>query len=160
MRLKASIIRDNTLWKTHVTKKYVEEIAYQVMNYFPNFCNKKIEISVLLSSDAMLKELNSKRRQINEPTDVLSFPDIQLDWRNILKFNPTDKVIYLGDIAFSFDSISQFAIQNNVVFKDHFAHLLIHSILHLLGYEHDTEEGFEAMHNLEQKILANFNIFI
>ncbi len=109
-----------------------------------------IETSVLLANDKTLQELNNNFRGKNKPTNVLSFPsNIGLDAK---------KSIYLGDIAISYNTLYNESLEQGKSFKDHFTHMLIHSILHLLGYDHIKEKEAKAMEQLEIKILSLLKI--
>ena len=93
-------------------------------------------------------ELNSCFRKIKSATNVLSFPSNN-------KFNNT---LFLGDIIFSIETILKEAKRDNKTVENHLIHLFVHAVLHLLGYEHDTEEQAKKMENLEIKILSNLQI--
>ncbi|KAJ6645140.1 Endoribonuclease YbeY [Pseudolycoriella hygida] len=93
--------------------------------------------------------LNSQFCGKGKATNVLSFPDIELDFRHLLEFTPNLDYMYLGDIAFGYEIIQSEAISQNKSFRDHFMHLLVHSILHLLGFDHQDDEEAIIMENLE-----------
>ena len=65
---------------------------------------------------------------------------------------------FLGDVIFSSETIANEANQENKSIENHLIHLLIHSVLHLLGYDHETNDKALIMENLEIKILKNLNI--
>jgi probable rRNA maturation factor len=109
-----------------------------------------IEISVLLSNDVKLQELNKLYRGKNKPTNVLSFPT------NTPLTKGED--VYLGDIAISFNTLYNEAQEQNKTFQDHFAHMVVHSTLHLLGYDHEKKAEAAIMESLEKKILSSLNI--
>ena len=87
-------------------------------------------------------------RKKNSATNVLSFPSND-------KF---DNILFLGDIIFSIESIKREANRDNKSVENHLTHLFIHAVLHLLGYDHETEEQAEKMENLEIEILSNLQI--
>ena len=93
-------------------------------------------------------ELNKQFRKINLPTNVLSFPSA------IQKNNE----IFLGDIIFSAETIFREAKRDKKSFKSHLIHLFIHGVLHLIGYNHQTENNAKVMESLEIKILETLNI--
>ncbi|KAF0117855.1 MAG: hypothetical protein FD163_327 [Hyphomonadaceae bacterium] len=103
------------------------------------------KIIILLSDNAAIQKLNLEWRGQNKPTNVLSFPNIDLDFA-------------LGDIAMAFEYCEAEAIGQGKTFKNHFAHLLIHGVLHLLGYDHINETEAEEMESLEAEILRDFDI--
>ncbi len=112
------------------------------------YSNSKTLISISFSGDKKIMELNSFFRKKNSSTNVLSFPSNN-------KFNNT---LFLGDIIFSIETILKEAKSYNITVENHLIHLFVHAILHLLGYEHETEEQAKKMENLEIKILSNLQI--
>jgi probable rRNA maturation factor len=100
-----------------------------------------------------MKNLNKKFRKINKDTDVLSFPAKEKNFfKKDLKFN---KKIYLGDIAISYQYIEAIIKKQNTSFDDYFKKMLVHGVLHLIGYEHDSFKKYKKMNLLEQKIIRN-----
>ena len=119
---------------------------YQQIGFVYN--KSKTLISISFSGDKKIMELNSCFRKKNSSTNVLSFPSNN-------KFNNT---LFLGDIIFSIETILKEAKRDNKTVENHLIHLFVHAVLHLLGYEHDTEEQAKKMENLEIKILSNLQI--
>jgi probable rRNA maturation factor len=103
-------------------------------------------LTILLSSDARLKELNALFRGKNKPTNVLSFPAEANAGR------------YLGDVAIAYGVVGREARQAGKRFADHLAHLAVHGTLHLLGHDHMKPKEAERMEGLEREILAEFGI--
>ncbi|NSM56547.1 rRNA maturation RNase YbeY [Wolbachia endosymbiont of Atemnus politus] len=101
-------------------------------------------ISVVLANDNLLHQLNLKFRKMDKPTNVLSFQCEQLS-------NKCD----LGDIAISIDTIRKESDEYHIPIIAHIAHMLVHGLLHLLGYDHQKEDEEIIMKNLEGKILAS-----
>ena len=110
---------------------------------------EQLELSVMLSNDTKLRELNGYFRNIDKPTNVLSFP-----------YEDEEGVDtpYLGDIAISYETIYREAKEQEKEFQNHFAHMLLHGFLHLLGYDHIEDKDRNEMEALEVSILKNFNI--
>lgn len=105
--------------------------------------------------DLFIKKLNYEYRGINKSTNVLSFEgDIPT-----LENTSEGRQCLLGSIVISYDTLKRESIEQNKTIKDHFYHLIVHSILHLLGYDHEksTDERVE-MERIEVKILECFNI--
>ena len=97
------------------------------------------EISLLFCDNQIIKEINSKYRNKNYPTDVLAFE--------------SGSDLFLGDIAISFEKANEQSIEYEIPFEDELLRLLIHGILHLLGYDHEiSDKDDEIMRNLEEKI--------
>ncbi len=113
------------------------------------------ELAVLLTDDAGVQALNKTWRGIDAPTNVLSFPAV---WRN--EGTPeTDGVpLMLGDIAIAYQTTRKEAESESKPFQNHLTHLTVHGFLHLLGYDHTTDDEAEIMEGLESKILAQLGI--
>ena len=103
-------------------------------------------LTILLSDDKHLKELNALFRGKNKPTNVLSFPAEE---------NP-DR--YLGDVAIAYGVVAREAKEAGKRFADHLAHLAVHGVLHLLGHDHEKPKEAAKMEGLEREILAEFGI--
>ena len=116
---------------------------------------KKLNFSILLTNDAEIKEINFKYRKLSKPTNVLSFQSI-IDKNNY--FKNTEQEIHLGEIIISMERIFSESKINNVLFKDHFIHILLHAILHILGYDHEIDSERKKMEKIEISILENLGI--
>ncbi len=103
-------------------------------------------VSLLLTDDAELQQLNRDFRGRDKPTDVLSFPAL-----------PMDRPL-LGDIAVAHGTASRDAALHGKTLDDHLAHLLIHGYLHLLGHDHETPEEAATMETKEIRALAALGI--
>lgn len=111
-------------------------------------------IGLLLTSDAEIQKLNANFRHQDKATNVLSFPAEADEFDELFK----DESAYLGDIAMAFETLQHEAQEQKKTIKDHFIHLLIHSILHLLGYDHIEDEQALEMETVEIQLLATINI--
>ena len=113
------------------------------------------EISVLLTDDDAVQVLNRDWRGKNKPTNVLSFPANDEDLPpEILGGAP----VMLGDIAMAFETVVKEADELNKPLSDHFCHLVVHGMLHLLGYDHISDEEADEMEPLEIEILEGLGI--
>lgn len=92
------------------------------------------EVSILLTGDPDIRRLNQEFRNIDQPTDVLSFPQNAEEEPSI-----TGEII-LGDVAVSLDTARTQAKEHGLAFEEEIVLLLIHGILHLLGYDHEVSE--------------------
>jgi probable rRNA maturation factor len=110
----------------------------------------EVEISLLLTDDAGIRELNRNWRDKDKPTNVLSFPAPSVPGM------PGSRP--LGDIALAFETVKREAENEGKTFEDHVTHLLVHGLLHLLGYDHELEAEAEIMEGLEVKALASLGI--
>jgi probable rRNA maturation factor len=105
----------------------------------------KGDVTVLLSNDARLKSLNCDFRGKNKPTNVLSFPADGHDG-------------YRGDIAIAYGVAAREAKASGKTLTDHAAHLVVHGVLHLAGFDHETPRDAQVMEPLEVKILKKLGI--
>ena len=102
---------------------------------FQNVC----EVSVTFTDNEGIRELNKKFREIDKPTDVLSFP--LFDFEGECEEPPIDEIISnLGDIVISLEKAKEQADEFGHSFKREVAFLTVHSMLHLLGYDHERSE--------------------
>ena len=100
---------------------------------------KNSEVSITLVNDAEIKKINKKYRGINKPTNVLSFE--------------LDDDVLLGDIFISLDTVRREAKSENISVAEHTAHMIVHGVLHLLGYDHLNDKDAEKMEKKETAIL-------
>ena len=157
MKFNIEIAKESPEWNNYpaINENFLAEITKNILSEYSNFTKvKEFELSVLLTDDNQICKLNREFRNKNYATNVLSFPDLDIHWTQILDFSPKTDYLYLGDIAFSYHTIHEEADN----FKDHFVHLFIHSILHLIGYDHCNKKEADVMESLEVKFLTNFNI--
>ena len=112
------------------------------------------ELAVMLTDDAGIRTLNSNWRGIDKPTNVLSFPALQPTGAG----DPDDAPRMLGDIAIAYETTRKEADDEQKPFDHHLSHLAVHGFLHLMGYDHETDDDAEAMETLEQEILAQLGI--
>ncbi len=109
------------------------------------------ELSLLFADNDMVKKLNSQFREIDKPTNVLSFPGEDIR-------RGDDAGDMLGDIAFALETIEDEAKQDSLNFDHHLSHLMIHGFLHLFGYDHDNDIEADIMEAIETKALADMGI--
>lgn len=155
LMVKVNIVVEEKQWKKNnkkiefFLKKITKKIVYQL---FPN-SNSALEISILLTHTKGMRNLNYKFRKINKDTDVLSFPAQE---KKFFKNNKKIKEnIYLGDVALSFGHINH-EIKNSILdFNNYLKKMIIHAVLHLVGYEHDNDKNYKKMNALENKIIKN-----
>jgi probable rRNA maturation factor len=111
------------------------------------------ELAIMLTDDAGIRTLNSNWRGIDKPTNVLSFPALQPT-----ASAPPDAPRMLGDIAIAYQTTRKEADDEEKPFDHHLSHLAVHGFLHLIGYDHETDDDAEAMESLEREILAQLGI--
>jgi probable rRNA maturation factor len=113
---------------------------------------KTKEITILFADDATLKTLNKDWRGKNRPTNILSFPaspDLKL---------PRGQIKPLGDIALAFETVAKEAEASGKSIKDHTTHLIVHGVLHLLGYDHLDDADANRMEAKEIRILKKLGV--
>ncbi|MFV0464905.1 MAG: rRNA maturation RNase YbeY [Lachnospiraceae bacterium] len=124
------------------------------------------EISLTLTDNRKIQEINLMYRKIDAPTDVLSFPLIEYkasaDFSEIElsddNFNPDTGEAMLGDIVVSVDKVFSQAEEFGHSVEREFAFLILHSMLHLFGYDHMTKEDAAIMENKQETILESLNV--
>ncbi len=117
-----------------------------------------IEISVRLTSDEEVHALNRQYRQKDKPTNVLSFPMVQPDLIETVTQNSDDGEVLLGDIVLAHGVCVAEASERGISPEIHATHLLVHGVLHLLGYDHMNDDEAEAMEAIERDALASLGI--
>ena len=109
-------------------------------------------MAVLLTDDDEIAAINAQWRGKNKPTNVLSFPtpdDLPV---------PDGELRPLGDLVLAHGVITGEAADQGKALRDHTAHLIVHGTLHLLGYEHESDDEAEEMEALETRILMGLGI--
>lgn len=119
---------------------------------------KELEVTVVLTNNSEIAQLNKQYRGKPYPTNVLSFPSYNLIPNDYLEIENYDGYIHLGDIVIAEEIIIAEAEKGGVSFNDHLAHLVVHSVLHLLGYDHEEDEDSELMEAKEVLILESLGI--
>lgn len=130
--------------------------------------NVDTEVSVIFIDNDTIREINRDNRQIDKVTDVLSFPMLDYPSKTVYKevyksykFNPSDLddgKLVLGDIVLSLERAKQQSEEFGHSFLREVCYLTIHSVLHLLGYDHMEEDDKPKMRKREEEILEKFNI--
>ena len=142
--INAEIVIDNVSWEKKL--KNIHLFINKILKSFPKkyqFNGKKVILTVLLSNNKKIKQLNKKFRKKDKPTDILSFPF----GKKISKSK-----VYLGDIIISYDFINKPKSLNISQFKDKLAKIFIHGFLHLVGFDHIKASEFKKMNKEELKI--------
>jgi probable rRNA maturation factor len=109
------------------------------------------ELSLVFSDDAHVRTLNAGWRGKDQPTNVLSFP--------AFPSNPGAALPpMLGDVVLAAETVAAEALAEGKPLVHHISHLIVHGILHLIGYDHETDAEAEEMEELERRILAGLDI--
>lgn len=110
-----------------------------------------VEVCFRVVNKTEIQALNNTYRKKDKPTNVLSFPsDIPDDI--------PQEISYLGDIVLCADIINEEALEQNKLMNEHWAHIVLHGLLHLLGYDHIHDEEAVTMETLEIQLLAKLGI--
>ncbi len=108
-------------------------------------------VAILLTDDTAVRDLNARFRGVDAPTNVLAFPA-----------GPNPEAgpgyMYLGDIALAFGVCEREAVAQGKPLADHLRHLVIHGVLHLLGYDHQDDAQALAMESRERELLAGLGV--
>lgn len=118
--------------------------------------DKSYYVNVCLGNDAEVQRLNREFRGMDRPTNVLSFASIDDDefWDMLDKSADME----LGDIILAFETLQREAAEKHITVYAHYCHLLVHGFLHILGFDHQTDEEADEMESLETEILEQFSI--
>jgi len=128
-------------------------------------CPYEAEVSVVITDDDVIRETNREFRDLDKSTDVLSFPmctyQVPGDFDELEEqdvFHPESGELLLGDIMISYDHVQKQAVEYGHSEVREFAFLTVHSMLHLFGYDHETEEERAVMEEKQREILEELGI--
>jgi probable rRNA maturation factor len=161
MKIIVGIAKESVAWKQmqFVNVSLIRSVIKNVIKLLPHFVGtSSVEVAILLTSDDHMKRLNNEFLKKDYPTNVLSFPEVYVDPKRAIDFYPMQEYIYLGDIAFGYEIIAKEALESSKTFEQHFVHLLVHGVLHLLGFDHQEDGDMLAMQALEVSILEKLGI--
>lgn len=150
---------EDSRWETVLDEpiaSFIETYIGAALNHpdvAPNL-PRNVEVSVVLSNDGEIQELNHEYRGKDKPTNVLSFPQEA----DVFSLKHLDTCVLLGDIVLSIETIQREIVQQQKLMHHHLAHLIVHSTLHLIGYDHETDSDAEKMEALEIDILGQYTI--
>lgn len=160
---------DNEQEKIKVDKNFEEKLSGVIDFALKEECvEEKYQISLLFVDNKEIRQINKDTRDIDRETDVLSFPMLEYSSNKVYKeeykdydFNDSyydgDELV-LGDIVLSLEKTKEQSIEYNHSFEREAAYLVVHSVLHLLGYDHMEEEEKKIMRKREEEILGKLNI--
>lgn len=146
-----------------------QEVAEAVISETLDYedCPYEVQVNIILTTDEEIHKINLEQRNVDAPTDVLSFPMIEyaypadftvLESDSMDNFDPDTGELILGDIVISVDKVIEQAEKYNHGVKREYAFLIAHSMLHLFGYDHMDELERETMENRQEEILQRLNI--
>ena len=149
-KIKISYFAQSKKWPRRLPK--IKKISSKTVNKMNKYFSKNniFYLNIILSNEQKLISLNKEYKNVSKDTDVLTF---------VSNFSNKElgKILYC-DIFFSIETIEKYVIENKINIYDHFNHLLIHSILHINGYDHKSMKQFDMMKKEEIKILDKMSI--
>lgn len=142
----------------------IEQLLLTLMNEVleREECPYEAQVNLLLTDNEGIRQYNNEYRQIDSPTDVLSFPMLEFEREGDFSaaeeaeadcFEPESGELLLGDIVISVEKVKEQAIQFGHSEKREFAFLVTHSLLHLCGYDHMEPDEAEVMEKKQNEIL-------
>jgi len=143
--------------KSDDISKDIEIICNKVINDHLDIINAEtIELCVAIIDDNIITQLNKDFRGVDKATNVLSFPNSDIRINNYIP--KADDYVMLGDVVISHQTLEKEAIEQQKNVINHMRHLLIHGILHLMGYDHENDQDAQIMEQKEEEILSSFGI--
>lgn len=109
-------------------------------------------VDVTLTDDREQQDLNRAYRAVDKPTNILAFP------QGAPEVADGQLTVLLGDVVLAFETVRREAAEQQKPFADHLCHLVVHGVLHLLGFDHDAAGEAAAMEAREVKILAGLGV--
>lgn len=159
----AELITENEQNKVEFTSELsdtVKAVCERVLE--SEECDFEAQISITLTDNDNIREINNMHRGIDRPTDVLSFPMLEFDENGDIidnEFEYDGDIIMLGDIVISLERAKEQAEEFGHSLKREVAFLTAHSMLHLLGYDHvDDPEGEKIMFEKQEAVLLSLGI--
>lgn len=132
----------------------IEKVVFKCFEE-ENLLDSKLYLSVILTDPEHIKEINKEYRNIDKPTDVLSFPMFE---KNELENVSFENEEVLGDIIISIEKVKEQAIEFGHGFERELAYMVVHGFYHLMGYDHIDENDKVLMREKEEYILNNLKI--
>ncbi len=134
----------------------LEQAAQVTLQNLPKAMRFPVTFSLLLTSDAKIRQLNHDFRGMKRPTNVLSFP--QYEPSKLTKLGKGKGPAHMGDVAIAYQYIVAEAKKDHKILINHTIHLMIHGLLHLFGYDHGLNVEAVRMERLEQKIMKDLGL--
>jgi len=153
------VVIEDARWKTLDLTRIANHAFFETL-FLLDLHHKSFACCVLACDNKHIKQLNNKFRGKNCPTNVLSFPASLENYEVKSTLTPTEanNPHELGDIAIAFEICKKEATISKVKFEHHVFHLITHSVLHLLGFDHEEEENAAKMEKIEVQVLAKLGI--
>jgi probable rRNA maturation factor len=147
--LAVEVVRHGGAWEdAAIADAAVVLAAHAAFGEAPPRAAASAEVTILLTDDAEMRALNSTWRGKDAPTNVLSFPAGEVPGEDAS----------LGDIVIAYETTAREADDSGLALEDHVSHLVVHGVLHLLGFDHMDDGEAEQMEDLERRALASIGI--
>ena len=144
-------------FKGNIDVEWLQNVATQVL--IAQYTETTVEMGILITSQDKVRQLNRAYRNLDEPTDVLAFymlPELPVGGTAPESFaTPPDGVLHIGEVVISYPQAVAQALEGRHSVEREIAILIIHGVLHLLGYEHDEPERERQMRAREAEILSS-----
>ena len=154
------IIIDHQAWENEGLDPVAIQIFNNVMGYF-GYDPERFEVSLLACDDSRISSLNQMFRSKMTATNVLSWPSVErapASAGDVPRALEPQRDGFLGDIALAYETCRAEAQSSAKPFSDHINHLLIHGLLHLMGFEHEDDADATVMERIETEILGKMGI--
>ncbi|MDE7426085.1 MAG: rRNA maturation RNase YbeY [Lachnospiraceae bacterium] len=143
----------------------IKKVILAVLDY--EGCPYEAEVNIVLTDNEEIHKINREYRQIDSPTDVLSFPMIEYETpgdfskieEDMSVFHPETGELLLGDIMISVDKIIEQATEYGHSLERELGFLVAHSMLHLCGYDHIKENEREVMESKQKEIMKQISLY-
>jgi probable rRNA maturation factor len=144
--LEIDIIYEDERWTAQEfdLEAVTQHAIYTAFDYLDDQISAQTAISIVLADNDTVQDLNKNYRQKDKPTNILSFP--------------MDEDDMLGDLILAYQTVELESQEQKKAFKNHYIHLIIHGVLHLLGYDHIDDTEATIMENKEIEILSRLKI--
>ena len=153
------VIYANEQDKFEITDKLTDMIEACVKESLSTHeIEEEVEISVLFTDNPGIREINRDMRDIDRETDVLSFPQYEFSSLGVIEKEEWETEIVLGDIVLSLEKAEEQAKEFGHSFERETGYLTVHSMLHLLGYDHMNDEDKKIMREKEEEILGKLRL--
>lgn len=151
MKLACDILVEDPRWsKLLEVDAIVDRVMSAVSGHLKSADFQSAEFSILFSDNAKNHELNRLWRKIDKTTNVLAFPAVDFPDKSAPR--------YVGDIAIALDIVCDEAQKQEKPLEAHVSHLVLHGLLHLFGYDHESVAEAAEMESFETRILASMGI--
>jgi probable rRNA maturation factor len=151
LHLSLTVLHQGGAWSGIPSREHAVAEAAEAFARHPRCAGARgAEVCVVLADDALVRSLNSSYRGKDTPTNVLSFP---------FQAPPgSGEVRQLGDVVLAAETVLGEAAEQGIPPVHHLQHLVVHGLLHLLGFDHDTDASADAMEQIEREVLATLGI--